>query len=763
MPLFTMKKTKRIQIEIAALVSVMLIILSFNLAFSSESIFVLKDVPKDSGNNGKEFVEDEIIVKYKGDVKPFRIVKVSKGKVTQKISEYLTRQDVEYAEPNYIAYALMAPNDPLYTYQWHLYNPVHKGINMQSAWDISQGSGVTVAIIDTGVAYENYERYKQAPDLANTCFAAGYDFVNNDAHPNDDHYHGTHVAGTVAQSTNNSIGVAGVAFGSCLMPIKVLDRTGGGTYDQVADGIRFAADNGAKVINLSLGGRGFSQTLKNAVAYAYNKGVTIIAAAGNDGKNILLYPAAYDEYVIAVGATRYDELLSGYSNFGPSLDLVAPGGDTSVDQNGDRYPDGVLQNTFNPNTRDTGDFDYWLLQGTSMAAPHVSGVAALLISKAVATNPQDVRAALESTAKDLGAVGRDDIYGWGLVDAAAALGWGDKDNPPTIAITYPVDGSTVIGEITITADAADDNAVTQVDFYIDASLLGSDTETPYEWLWDSTTVADDLHAISATAIDAISQIGTDSIIITVDNMLDEGTMHIGDITFKSDQDKYQIGTVELFINKLYNDVKADNVLEDLYVNIFSPFPEEVTKESGLIWINELESARDPGKFNYYTNLYNSSERYLACMDDECKDVCLVYPELQPEPGDIYCNKEVKSLKFFARGMVSDAWIYLLPSPPEADVIAYNRTWDYLQILGRNFFESIVKLERRGKTGWEFQKGPLISVVSPNEIRLNLDKEKYLTPGDYSLQIINTGYGARSSGAVASPAYYFRCDEDECGN
>ena len=753
-----MKKVKKIQIQIAAIVSVILLGLSFHLAFSTEPILVIKDFPGDQGNNRKEFVEDEVIVKYKGDTEPFRVIKIPKGEVMQRINRYLAMQNVEYAEPNYMAYALMAPNDPLYIYQWHLDNPVSGGINMQSAWDISQGSGVTVAIIDTGVAYENYGAYKQAPDLANTCFVPGYDFVNNDAHPNDDHYHGTHVAGTVGQSTNNSIGVAGVAFGSCLMPIKVLASGGGGTYDQVANGIYFAADNGAQVINLSLGGRSDSQALKDAVAYAYNKGVTIIAAAGNDGKNILLYPAAYDEYVIAVGATRYDELLSGYSNFGPSLDLVAPGGDMTVDQNGDGYPDGVLQNTFSP--QNPVDFGYWLYQGTSMAAPHVSGVAALLISKAVATKPDDVRTALESTAKDLGAIGKDNTYGWGLVDAIAALG-GGKDNPPTITITNPVDKSIIAGNVNITAEASDDNGIVQVDFYIDSSLLGSDTASPYEKLWDSTAVSESLHTISATAIDTVSQEGTDSIDITVDNIPDEGAMHIGDITFEQSKNQYQIGTVELFINKLYNDIKADNVLEDLYVNIFSPFPEEATRGSGLVWIDELESAGDPGKFNYYTNLYNSSERYLACMDDECKNVCLVYPELQPKPGDIYCNKEVKSLKFFARGMVSDAWIYLLPSPPEADVIAYNRTWGYLQILGRNFFESIVRLERRGKTGWEFKGGPLISIISPNKIRLNLDKDKYLAPGDYSLQIINTGYGARQSGAVSSPAYYFRCDEERC--
>ena len=373
------------------------------------------------------FVSSEIIVKFKGDEKPFRVIKIPQGKVGEKMKEYLKRPDVEYAEPNYIAYALAVPNDPYYSYQWHMDNPVYGGIQTEEAWDISTGSGATVAIVDTGIAYENYRqgltRYYLAPDLANTCFVPGYDFINNDTHPNDDNSHGTHVAGTVAQSTNNGVGVAGVAFNSCLMPVKVLNKNGSGTYTQVANGIYWAVDHGTQVINLSLGGSSPSDTLKNAVAYAYNNGVTVIAACGNDSTPSCAYPAAYDDYVIAVGATRYDETLSYYSSYGPSLDLVAPGGDLNVDQNGDGYGDGVLQNTFNPNTKNTSDFGYWFFQGTSMAAPHVSGTAALLIAKGNATTPDQVRTALQKTAEDKGTAGWDQTYGWGLVDAYAALQW----------------------------------------------------------------------------------------------------------------------------------------------------------------------------------------------------------------------------------------------------------------------------------------------------------------------------------------------------
>ncbi len=392
--------------------------------------------PKDFSCLGKgktEFVLDEIVVRFKQDTQPFRIIKIPEGKVKEEIEEYSHRPDVVYAEPNYYAHAFLIPNDSMYRYQWNFGNLTTGGIGMEQAWSLSTGNGVVVAIVDTGIAYENYSNYVKAPDLADTSFVLGYDFVNNDNHPNDDNSHGTHVAGTVAQSTNNGLGVAGIAFGASLMPVKVLDKNGSGTYTNIANGIRYAADHGAKVINMSLGGPVPSPTLESALAYAYNKGVTIIAAAGNDGTSAISYPAAYDTYVIAVGATRYDKSLAYYSNYGASLDLVAPGGDLTVDQNGDSYGDGILQNTFSPNTKNTKDFGYWFFQGTSMASPHVAGVAALLIARENAVTPDAVRSALQETAQDLGALGRDNTYGYGLVNAYAALKWTATPNEPPAA------------------------------------------------------------------------------------------------------------------------------------------------------------------------------------------------------------------------------------------------------------------------------------------------------------------------------------------
>lgn len=353
----------------------------------------------------------------------FKRLRIPRNKsVEEMVSIYSRNPNIEYAEPNFIAYELMIPNDPYYPYQWNMDN-THGGINMEAAWNVETGiPGVVVAVIDTGVAYEDYtKKYKKAPDLANTLFVAGYDFVNNDTHPNDDEGHGTHVTGTIAQSTNNNLGVAGIAFNVSIMPIKVLNSSGSGTYTDIADGIYFAADNGAAVINMSLGGSSPSSTLENALAYAYNRGVTIVCAAGNEYEegNYPSYPAAYDAYCIAVGATRFDEARAYYSNTGSYLDIAAPGGDINVDQNGDGYGDGILQQTFGI---DPKDFGYWFYQGTSMATPHVAGVAALIISNGT-TGPDNVRQALEKTAEDKGLAGWDTAYGWGIVDAYAALNY----------------------------------------------------------------------------------------------------------------------------------------------------------------------------------------------------------------------------------------------------------------------------------------------------------------------------------------------------
>jgi len=298
------------------------------------------------------------------------------------------------------------PNDPRFKDQWHL-----QQIHMMDTWKAAQGDGVIVAVIDTGVA--------KVPDLNETEIVGGWNFVNDSPDATDDHGHGTHVAGTIAQSTHNGIGVAGVAFHAKIMPIKVLSARGSGSVSGIANGIRWAADHGAKVINMSLGGPMASSVLSKAVKYAHDKGVVVVCAAGNDGRGKVSYPAAYPN-AIAVAATQYDETTTFYSNWGKEIDIAAPGGNTRVDQNGDGQPDGVLQNTIVPGNISKNDY-LWFM-GTSMASPHVAGVAALVVGQGV-TNPDAVEKVLKETARQPKVAPKDkqNRYGAGIVDAAAAV------------------------------------------------------------------------------------------------------------------------------------------------------------------------------------------------------------------------------------------------------------------------------------------------------------------------------------------------------
>lgn len=310
---------------------------------------------------------------------------------------------VAYAEQNAYAYVNWIHNDPYYDpYQWHMTR-----IGLEDAWPLSSGSGVVVAIIDTGVK-------QSLEDLARTRFTAGYDFINNDNDPNDDEGHGSHVCGTVAQSSHNGIGVTGAAYNCTIMPVKVLNDQGCGTYDLVADGIYWAADNGADIINLSLSGSVDLTVLRDAVDYAWNKGVVIVCAAGNSGSNVPEFPAAYPDS-ISVSATNYLDQLADYSNYGSTIDICAPGGDGG-DHNGDGYMDGILQNTFG----DSGD-GYYFYTGTSMAAPHVTGAAALVKAADPSLTNSEIRSILESTARDLDGSGWNQYYGYGIVDAYEAV------------------------------------------------------------------------------------------------------------------------------------------------------------------------------------------------------------------------------------------------------------------------------------------------------------------------------------------------------
>jgi serine protease len=306
---------------------------------------------------------------------------------------------VEGAEPLARVRAFFVPNDPLLKDQWNM-----ERVGATRAWDFATGRGVTVAVVDTGIACENYGPFMKGTDLADTECVGGWNFVTKNEHANDDQGHGTHVAGTIAQSTNNGLGAAGIAFHARLMPVKVLSESGFGTTADVADGIRWAAEHGADVINLSLGGPRNSGVLQKAINYAISRGSVVVAAAGNTGGHVQ-FPGASDG-VIGVSATGPDDKLAKFSSRGDGVDVAAPGVD-------------VVQQTICNKGRDKCE-RFPGYSGTSMASPHVAGVAALMVGLGV-TDPVAVEEAIRKGARVVDTSdGAAKLYGAGILQAATS-------------------------------------------------------------------------------------------------------------------------------------------------------------------------------------------------------------------------------------------------------------------------------------------------------------------------------------------------------
>ena len=373
--------------------------------------------------DGAEFAPDRIIVGFSGSAVPARIDLSSAHPVRQLVRqrelsgigaglfEVPAGTDIRqlvasmrssgmyrWVEPDYVRTA--SANDTYRAYQWNL-----DAVNADSAWTYSTGSGVIVAVLDPGVT--------SGSAAGNGRLSSGYAYANSDSNAADDNGHGTHVAGTIAQNTDNSAGVAGLAYNATILPVKVLDRSGNGYTSDVVSGINYAVSSGASVINMSLGSSSYSSSEASAVANAYAAGVFVAAASGNSGSSSVDYPAGYSG-AVAVGATTYGDTLTSYSSTGSAMDLVAPGGDTTTDGNGDGYGDGILQETFSGSS-----WGYYFFEGTSMATPHVAAAAALLMANG-ATNVE-AESLLKSTASDLGSSGWDSSHGYGLIQPDAAL------------------------------------------------------------------------------------------------------------------------------------------------------------------------------------------------------------------------------------------------------------------------------------------------------------------------------------------------------
>ena len=305
------------------------------------------------------------------------------------------------------------PNDPLYIYQWNM-----DMINIPESLQTATGRGVTVAVLDTGVQYEEKpeRNLPSIQDLQDTEIVPGYNTKDDMEEVWDGNGHGTHVAGTILQDTDNEYGVVGIAPNAALMPVKVLGDSGRGSASSVADGIVFAAKNGADVINMSLGSARYSEIGQEAVDIAHEESVTVVAAAGNGGSRMPSYPAAYD-HVIAVSSVQMDRQPAPYTQYGPFVDLAAPGGNTNMEGGG------ILQETVNP--RNTTEAKFLAFQGTSMASPHVAGVAALLYEWGI-TNPDRVEQILENSAEDpeeeeLNGRNLAEKYGAGILNASESV------------------------------------------------------------------------------------------------------------------------------------------------------------------------------------------------------------------------------------------------------------------------------------------------------------------------------------------------------
>ncbi len=450
-----------------------------------------------------------------------RIVRVPAAAAARVLDALNRDLDVEYAEPDFKAEASGTANDPYYTSgsEWHLAK-----IQAPSAWDITTGAtGIIIAVVDTGANYAH-------PDLKDKLLA-GYDFVNSDSDPSDDNGHGTASAGCAAPSTNNSIGVAGVAWSNPILPAKVLGADGSGSYSAVANGITYAADRGARVINLSLGGTSSSRTLQDAINYAWNKNAVIVAAAGNNGNSTPVYPAACTN-VVAVSATNSSDTLPSWSNYGSYVDVAAPGESILTLYGADSYA-------------------YW--SGTSFSSPITAGIVALMAS----ANPQLSNAQLVDlllkNSDDLGAPGYDVYYGYGRVNAYRAANAARNTitadtSAPVVSITSPANGSTVAGTIDVAVSATDNVGVGKIELYMDTTLVAQSTTASATFSLNTLNYADGAHTLQARAYDATGNVGTTSITVTVQNSTTaDTTPPVSTITSPADGSTITSRTLKIYV------------------------------------------------------------------------------------------------------------------------------------------------------------------------------------------------------------------------
>jgi len=402
--------------------------------------------------------------------------------VGQAVGLYQHNPNVEFAEPDYYVELALVPNDPYFA-NWQ--GPLQR-MGATQAWDISTGSSsVLIAVLDSGADFGH-------PDLQGR-LVPGWDFVDSDADPTDTNGHGTWVTGVLGAAANNAQGIAGVSWDDPVLIVRIGDYTGSTTSGRMAQGITYAGDHGARAINLSYGGPTYSSSVATAVDYAWTKSAVVVASAGNSSTSTPYYPAALPT-VVAVSAVDGSGLLWYGSNYGSWIDVCAPYTSYTTSLGG-----GINN-----------------VGGTSISAPYVTGLFALLFSANPALTPQQAVDIVEQTADDLGDPGFDIYYGWGKINlyqavlaAAQAADSGDT-TAPTADVTSPPAGATLTGSAVVTADATDNVGVTKVELYIDDTLGGWVASTPYSWTWDTTGHADGSHRLAVKAYDAAGNQGSSS-------------------------------------------------------------------------------------------------------------------------------------------------------------------------------------------------------------------------------------------------------------
>ena len=393
-----------------------------------------------------------------------------------------------FVEPDYLAHVENTPNDPGFPSQWHL-----PRIQASQAWDYTAGSSsAPIAMIDSGVDPAH-------PDLAPK-LVSGWNFLAGNSSVVDTMGHGTTTAGAAAAICNNAVGVAGVACSNPIMPLIVMDSTGYATYSAIANAITYAADHGARIVNISIGGTSASSVLQNAVNYAWNKGVVVFASSGNGGLNAPYYPAGCQN-VVAVGATDSSDTWQSWSNYGSFLALTAPGLNIYTTQAG-------------------GGYTY--MSGTSYSSPIAAGVAALVLAEAPSLSASALISLLEHNADDLGAAGWDQYYGYGRVNAyraVSAAGSVSQPPPPTLAISSPASGATVSGTVTVQGSVTDSSTISQIQLLVDGNVASTVYSSPFAFSWNSNSAANGSHTLSVRSTDIANNVAQASVAVNVNNVV----------------------------------------------------------------------------------------------------------------------------------------------------------------------------------------------------------------------------------------------------